>query len=117
MSGRKSRDKGSRGELLEKDLREQIRDLCKVFGWKFYFTWLAIHSPKGFPDLVLRKPPRLIFAELKRETGKLTSAQEEWQQDLKECGQEVYVWRPSDFEKIAEILHEDKAIRQTVRNE
>jgi len=106
MAGRKLRDKGSRGELevSEKELREQVRDLCKVFGWKFHFTWLAIHSPKGFPDLVLRKPPHLIFAELKRESGKLTPSQEEWQEDLKACNQEVYVWRPSDFEKIAEIL-------------
>jgi len=88
----------------ETQLREQVRGLCKVFGWKFHFTWLAIHSPKGFPDLVLRRPPRLIFAELKTEKGKLTPSQEEWQADLKACGQEVYIWRPSDFEKIAEIL-------------
>ena len=35
------------GEIREKDLREQIRDLCKIYGWMFYFPWLSIHSPVG----------------------------------------------------------------------
>jgi len=98
--------KGSRGdiEITEKEFRQQVIDLAKILGYKTHFTWTSIHSPKGFPDLVLRKPPHLIFAELKRESGKLTPSQEEWQEDLKACNQEVYVWRPSDFEKIAEIL-------------
>lgn len=91
-------------QLKESDLREQIRDLCKVFGWKFHFTWLAIHSPKGFPDLVLRRPPRLIFAELKSDKGQLTPSQEDWITDLKACKQEVYVWRPKDFDTIVDIL-------------
>ena len=92
--------------ISERDFREQIRHLCKVFGWKFYFTWLAIHSPKGFPDLVLRsvERKRIIFAELKTEKGKVTPSQQEWHDDLIACGQEAYLWRPSDFDEIVEIL-------------
>lgn len=92
--------------INEKEFREQIRDLCKLFGIKFHFTWLAIHSPKGFPDLVLRnlEQKRIIFAELKTESGKVTPSQQEWHDDLIECGQEAYIWRPSDMEKIVEIL-------------
>ena len=104
LSGIKSRDKGYQIDLSERELREQVRDMCGLFGWKFHFTWLAIHSPKGFPDLVLRKPPRIIYAEIKTEKGKLTPAQEEWQVDLKACGQETYVWRPSQFTEIISIL-------------
>ena len=95
------------GEITEKQLREQIRDLCKLTGWKFYFTWTSIHSPRGMPDLILCRPPRLIFAELKREKGKLSPYQEEWISVLGEVGDkdiQVFVWRPNDIEKIAEIL-------------
>jgi hypothetical protein len=40
-------------------------------GWRRYHTWLAKHSPAGFPDEVLVRPPRLVFAELKAEAGRL----------------------------------------------
>jgi len=92
-------------EIREKDLREQIRDLCKLYGFKFYFTWSSIHSPRGLPDLVLCKPPRLIFAELKTEKGIVSPHQQEWLDALAQClGVEVYLWRPSDIEKVVEIL-------------
>ena len=90
--------------VTETDLREQVRDLCKLFGWKMYFSWTSLHSPRGFPDLVLCRPPRIVWAELKSEKGKLTPHQGEWLQALRECGQEVYVWRPGDIEEIVEIL-------------
>ena len=92
--------------ITEKDLREQVRDLCKLFGWMMYFSWTSIHSPRGFPDLVLVHPSknRVIFAELKSEKGKLTEEQVEWLDALGDCGQEVYVWRPGQIESIARLL-------------
>jgi len=92
--------------VTETDLREQIRTLCKLYGWIMYFTWRSIHSPAGFPDLVLANPDqkRVIFAELKREKGKVTEHQKQWLDALKACGQTVFVWRPADIEAIAEIL-------------
>ncbi len=95
--------------MTEKQLREGIRELCRIYGWKFHFTWLAIHSPKGFPDLVLRKPPRIVFAELKREKGKLTPSQIEWIEDLKASGQEIYIWYPHDLpQNISKVLSQEK---------
>ncbi len=89
----------------ERDLREQVRHLCKVMGWKFHFTWTSIHSPRGMPDLILCKPPRLIFAELKTEKGIVSPAQQEWLDLLAQCtGVECYLWRPGDVENIAKIL-------------
>jgi len=92
--------------VTEKDLREQIRTLCKLFGWRFLFTWTSIHSPKGMLDLFLINPEqkRVIFAELKSEKGKMTPEQQQVFDELKACGQEVYLWRPGDIEGIAEIL-------------
>ena len=110
-------------EISEKQFESQVKDLAKIYGWKYYHTWRSIHSPAGFPDVVMVRPPRLIFAELKSEKGKLTVEQEEWLATLRECGSypsssfiddkgisvtyqriEVYLWRPSEIEKIAEIL-------------
>ena len=93
-------------KVTEADLREQIRDLCKIFGWRFLFTWTSIHSPKGMLDLFLinAEQKRVIFAELKSEKGKMTPEQQQVFDVLKACGTEVYVWRPGDIEGIAEIL-------------
>ena len=96
--------------VTEADLREQIRTLCKLYGWLMYFTFNSFHSPRGFPDLVLCRPGGqgrvggVIFAELKRETGQVKPQQEEWLQALRDAGQTVYVWRPSDIEEIARVL-------------
>jgi len=92
--------------VTEADLREQVRDLAKLFGWKMQFTWLSWHSPKGFPDVFLAHPiqKRIMWAELKSEKGKLSPEQEAWLQLLRDCGQEAYVWRPGDIEEIARIL-------------
>jgi hypothetical protein len=102
--------------IREKDLREQIRSLVKIYGWRMAFTQYSLRSPKGFPDLVLVRGDRLIFAELKSETGKTTPEQDAWLADLRAVrlgaqqyvsqGREleVYLWRPSEIERIAEIL-------------
>lgn len=92
--------------VTEADLREQVRTLCDLYGWKMYFTWTSIHSPQGFPDLVLANPEqkRIVYAELKSEKGKVTEKQREWLDALEACGAEVWLWRPADIEGIALIL-------------
>lgn len=82
--------------ISERYLREQIRSLCAVLGWRMEFTQYSLRSPKGFPDLVLLRPPRLIFAELKSETGKTTVERDEWLGQLRELdGVEVIYGGPS----------------------
>ena len=91
--------------ISEKDFRQQILDLAKLTGWKCYFTWNSLHSPSGFPDLVMVRDRRQVFAELKSEKGKLTEYQLEWLKALQEVpGNEVFVWRPSDWENIVKVL-------------
>jgi hypothetical protein len=58
----------------------------------------------GWPDLSFARTPELFFAELKSEAGSLSPAQRRWIELLRSCGQEVYVWRPSDFDAIHERL-------------
>ena len=93
-------------KTTEADLREQIRSLCRLYGWMMYFTYNSRHSPGGFPDLVLVHPERrhLIFAELKADGGRLTPEQRAWLDALRLCQQDVYVWRPDDITQITWLL-------------
>ena len=94
-----------RYKVSEKEFRAQVMELVKLFSWKYYFTWNSIRSPKGFPDLVLVKDKRLIFAELKNQDAKLTESQQEWIDILSKLNNvEVYVWRPDDLVEISNIL-------------
>lgn len=91
--------------LTEKQWMAQVVDLARTFRWAHYHPYLSIRSARGWPDLALVRPPRVILVELKSETGKVTPAQEEWLALLRECpGLEVYLWRPSDFEAAAAVL-------------
>lgn len=91
--------------VSERDLTGYVRDVAKTFGWRRYHTWLSKHSPAGFPDEVLVRPPRLVFAELKSARGRLKPEQEAWLEMLRQVpGVEVFVWRPGDMEEIVEVL-------------
>lgn len=95
--------------ITEKQFEGQVKELAKVLGWQYYHTWRSIHSPAGFPDCVMVRNGTVIFAELKSEKGKLSDRQQEWITALERVAQcslgvQVYVWRPADFDRIAEVL-------------
>jgi hypothetical protein len=94
-------------DITEKQFESQVKDLARYYRWMIYHTFLSKWSHAGFPDLVLVRE-RVIFAEIKRETGQPSAEQYEWLEALAEAGQEVYLWRPSDMEpnggEILEVL-------------
>lgn len=91
--------------ITEKDFQRQVLDLARILGWAAYHPMLSKWSERGWPDVVLCKPPRLILAELKRENGKTTPHQDRWLEMLGRCpGVETYLWRPSDLDGIARCL-------------
>lgn len=59
---------------------------------------------KGFPDLVLIKPPRIIVAELKVGRNVCTSEQAAWVEAFIRCGIQTFVWRPEDWKEIEREL-------------
>jgi hypothetical protein len=104
--------------VSESDFLKQVIDLAHIYGWKVaHFRpamtargWrTAVQADgAGFPDLVLVRD-RVIFAELKSDGGKLSVSQDTWLYRLVEAaknmmGLGVYVWRPSDFDEIVEVL-------------
>lgn len=88
----------------EKHFMGAVIDAARALGWQDYHQWLSIHSRRGWPDLVLLRPPRALFIELKAERGKLSPVQHECLGRLEACHQEVHVWRPSMWKHIMEIL-------------
>ncbi len=101
---------GGHLDITEKAWLQQVRDLARTFGWETYHTHNSLRSEKGWPDLVLCKPPRILFVELKRERGKATPMQDKWLKLLRECGLIAEIWRPSDWDRAAHILSGGQAL-------
>jgi len=93
-------------KLTEKQFMGQIKELATILGWLWYHPFDSRKSTPGFPDLVLARAPRVIFAELKVEAGFLTPAQKLWQRELVECRRRVeyYLWMPRDWPQIEQAL-------------
>lgn len=99
--------------ILERDWQSTVVSLAKARGWRWYAPPKAgVRAngsvrlvPAGFPDLTLVRDDRLVFAELKRETGKTTPAQDEWLAALARIpGAQTFVWRPSDLDHVRTVL-------------
>jgi hypothetical protein len=100
--------------VTEAELQACVLDLAKVMHWRCahfrpaqtshgWRTPVAADG-KGFPDLVLCKPGRLLFVELKAHGARLSHEQQEWVWALSAVGlMNVHVWRPADWES-GEIL-------------
>lgn len=98
--------------LSEADWQRTVIAMARAHGWLVaHFRpgmnqrgrWMTAVAGDGvgFPDLVLahRRTRRVLFAELKRDTGRVTPEQTEW---LEALGGEV--WRPADFDRVRETL-------------
>lgn len=99
----------------ERTWQAQVIDYATLRGWRVFHIadsrretssgWVGDRGVRGLPDLILVRPPRLIFAELKSERGRLRDSQKEVLTLLSGCDSvEVYLWRPSDFDWMIEVL-------------
>jgi hypothetical protein len=106
--------------MTEAEFTDAVLKWAKVYGWRRFHvrgdTRRLIQGDVGFPDLVLVRPPRLIFAELKVGKNKVAPEQQAWLDALAENSEDVYgmpssavksyVWYPQMFPAILEILAE-----------
>lgn len=104
----------ARAMLEDKDFAPEVVKLAKLLKIRWYHPYDSRRSPSGFPDYVF-VGNRLMFRELKTETGRVSLTQQEWIDDLKLADQDVDVWRPRDLFS-GRILKELQAIapRRTV---
>tara|TARA_R100000306_G_scaffold38814_1_gene38551 strand:+ start:747 stop:1142 length:396 start_codon:yes stop_codon:yes gene_type:complete len=88
----------------ERDLQRNVQELARAYGWTDWHVLRSKGMRAGFPDLVLIRPPDLVWVELKSEKGRLSPAQKEMHEMLRACGQQVYLWYPGNEEEIMEVL-------------
>lgn len=85
----------------EAHLQTQVLNLAALYGWELrYHTHDSRRSQPGFPDLVLVRPPEILFWELKGEKTRVRPEQQVWIAALTACGLEAAILRPSDFDAI-----------------
>lgn len=89
----------------ERQFQGEVVKVAKLHRWWAYHTLDSRGSQAGWPDLVLIKPPRLLFWELKIGSAQLRDEQFECMQLLASCSQiQVQVMRPSLWPLIAREL-------------
>jgi len=101
-------------QVSEKDFQAQVIALAQLCGWRVahfrpartkngeWRTPVAADGA-GFFDLVLMRE-RVIFAELKTNTGTLTRDQHAWREAATMAGAITVVWRPRDWNDIEKLL-------------
>ena len=112
MSARLTDEQRILRTVTEAQWQRRVVAIAESYGWTHYHPPKAgvrangsVRTvPAGFPDLVLARGPRLVFIELKRETGKTTDAQNEWLRKLAATSAETYVFRPSDLDDVITTL-------------
>ena len=100
--------------MSERLLQLEIVSYARKHGWRVmhvdtartggHWTTATVYDGKGWPDLVMLRGPRLVVAELKAPTGKVTPEQTAWLDAFEDIGAEVHVWRESDWERIEGVL-------------
>jgi hypothetical protein len=91
--------------VTERQFQQQVLDWALLNGWLVYHPFDSRRSQVGFPDLTLVRDGRLVFAELKTATGRVSAAQHEWLGALRAvAGCETHVWRPADWPVVERAL-------------
>jgi hypothetical protein len=98
-----------------------VMDVARMTGWRCWHvpapmvnrggTWVGAKQAAGIADLIMLHddPPRLIFAEIKGDHGRLSERQREFLSAVKSVGGvcdavEAYVWTPGMEEAIEAVL-------------
>lgn len=107
--------------MTEEQLQDAVIELAQLLGYlvahfRPALTARGWRTPvqgngRGFPDLVLVRPGRVIYAELKAHAGTVSPDQQVWLDRLRGGGAEVYLWRPRHW-LSGEI---EATLRATVR--
>lgn len=93
--------------MTEAQFQQRIVDYCEWLRLLCYHVERSDKgqvTSKGFPDLVI-VGNRVIFAELKSQKGVQSASQKDWEAKLQVAGAETYLWRPSDWDEVAQVLH------------
>jgi hypothetical protein len=92
-------------EVTERDFQAEVLRAAQLLKWRCYHTLDSRGSAAGYPDLTLVRGKRLIMAELKRQKGTVTNAQQAWLDDLARVETlDTFLWKPADWNQVEETL-------------
>jgi hypothetical protein len=89
--------------MIEREWQTQVVRYAKQLGWTVYHTHDSRRSEPGWPDLALVRE-RLVMAELKTDTGRVSESQQRWLALLDAAGVEAHLWRPKDIDDVLRVL-------------
>ena len=91
--------------VSERQFQDSVIELATRLGWMWYCVPDSRRCPAGWPDLVLCRPPVVLFVECKTDKGRIRPEQREWLEALSRCdGVEARVWRPRNWPEIVDTL-------------
>lgn len=96
--------------VTERDWQGFVVSYAALKGWQHFHDLDSRRNNAGFPDLVLVRDGRVVFVELKKEDGRVTTAQQRWLDELGKVAAssggavETYCWRPSDEDQVRKVL-------------
>lgn len=94
--------------VTEAAFQEAVVARAALYHWWVWHDNDARRNEAGLPDLILVRPPRIIFAELKKQNGRVSAEQRGVLAMLDDCpGVESYVWRPSDEPVLDAVLRRE----------
>jgi hypothetical protein len=82
--------------MPEKELQQLVADLCRVLQLPHFHVQHSRGMTAGWPDSVI-VGAKVIYRELKSESGRLSPEQRATGDALKAAGADWRVWRPSDW--------------------
>ena len=107
---------GKAAVVSERDFQRSVVELATALGWMIYHQLDAGTCKKcgafnfskrigpGYPDLTLAGHGRVLFVELKAEKGRVSTDQKEWAERLDAGPGEYYLFRPSQWDEVVEVL-------------
>lgn len=103
----------------ERQFQDEVIDYAHLMGYEIahfravrvqradgsvYYCTPATVDGEGWPDLVIIKPPKVFFVELKTTKGVVRKRQEHWIEMLSACGLDAGVLRPEGWEELRRNL-------------
>jgi hypothetical protein len=94
--------------MTEEQLHEAITGAATAYGWRWHHIRRSdaavSQGHPGFPDLVLLRRDAILVIETKAEGGRYQPGQREWLDAFGRAGAYALVARPSDEDRVLEIL-------------
>lgn len=106
----------ARGQLdramTEDELQQGLTDALTYCGWRWHHVrradWAQQMGHAGFPDIVAARDGRILFLELKTESGRIDPEQTRWLAEVQLEGGEdrvqACVVRPSTYDATLELI-------------